>query len=99
MASASRNSGTHQKIVQDLAEKIEQRGRERFAIKAGNIRKRLIDVMKSAWPNSAEQTLEDLAVKVLRKTPPGEREIFAEIRELNSEIIPSECPLKPYPGD
>lgn len=88
-----------QTIITDLAERIEQNGREHFTVKAGNIRTRLIDVMRSGWPNSSDETLEKLAVKILKKSPPDRDAIFAEVRELNTFIAKSECPLRPYPGE
>ena len=90
---------SRQNIIADLAEHIEQKGREHFIVKAGNIRKRIIDVMKSGWPNSNDDTLEKLAVKILKNAPPDRDAIFAEVRELNTFIAKSECPFVPYPGD
>lgn len=88
-----------ERIVRDLAKQIEQRGRERYEVKARNIRARMMDVMKSGWPNSSDVTLAELAVKILLQEPPDEDAIFAEVRELNAAIIPSECPAPPYPGE
>ena len=88
-----------ERIVRDLAKQIEQRGRERYEVKARNIRARLLDVMKSGWPNSSDVTLAELAVKILLQEAPDEDAIFAEVRELNAAIIPSECPAPPYPGE
>lgn len=88
-----------ERIVRDLAKQIEQRGRERYEVKSRNIRARMMEVMKSGWPNSADVTLVQLAVKILLQESPDEEAIFAEIRELNASIIPSECPAPPYPGE
>lgn len=88
-----------ERIVRDLAKQIEQRGRECYEVKSRNIRARLMEVMKSGWPNSADVTLAQLAVKILLQEPPDEEAIFAEIRELNASIIPSERPAPPYPGE
>ena len=86
-----------QKIIRDLAHRIENRAAENYKVKAGNIRARLLEVMESAWPNSAPETLAALAVKILSNTDPDETAIMAEIRELNQSIVPSERKLKPCP--
>ena len=86
-----------QKIIRDLAHRIESKAAENFKVKAGNIRQRLLEVMESAWPNSAEETLANLAVRILTQTDPDENAIMAEIRELNQSIVPSERNLKPCP--
>lgn len=85
------------RIIIDLAQRIEQRGRERFAVKSANIRKRLMEVMESGWPHSSDQTLMRMAIGILTNAEPGEEEIFSEIRELNSDIVPSERPMMPCP--
>lgn len=85
------------RIIIDLAQRIEQRGRERYAVKSANIRKRMMEVMESGWPHSCDKTLVKMAILILSETKPGEEEIFAEIRELNSDIVPSERPMVPCP--
>lgn len=85
------------RIVRDLAERIERRGRERFSVKSANIRKRLMEIMKSTWPHSSDETLTALAIQILNQTEPNDAAIFAEIRELNSDIVPSERPMMPCP--
>lgn len=85
------------RIIRDLAERIERRGRERYTIKAANIRKRLLEVLESGWPHSSDETLTALAIRILNQTEPDDAAIFAEIRELNNDIVPSERPVAENP--
>lgn len=85
------------RIIRDLAERIERRGRERYTVKAANIRKRLMEVMESGWPHSNDETLTALAIRILNQTEPDDAAIFAEIRELNNDIVPSERPVAENP--
>lgn len=62
---------TREKIIRDLAERIERRAVERFAVKSENVKERLIDVMRSCWPNSGDAILAE--VRELNKNiVPGE---------------------------
>lgn len=86
------------KIIFDLAHRIEQRGRERFAEKSENLRTRTLDVFRTSYPHSSDETLVKLAVASLLKTAPDEDVLLAEIRELNAGmIIASEREVVPCP--
>ncbi len=86
-----------QKIIRDLARRIESRAAEHYSVKAANVKARLLEVMESAWPNSSPETLAAVAVRILSGADPDETAIMAEIRELNQSIVPSERNLKPCP--
>ena len=88
---------TREKIIRDLAERIERRAVERFAVKSENVKERLIDVMRSCWPNSGDATLAVIGARIL--SGGDEIAILAEVRELNKNIVPGETPTVPYPGD
>lgn len=90
---------TREKIIRDLAERIERRAVERFAVKSENVKKRLIDVMRSCWPNSGDATLAVIGARILSGGGADEIAILAEVRELNKNIVPGETPTVPYPGD
>ena len=86
-------------IILDLACRIEERARERFLVKAGNIREQFFRTLATCWPNSAGGTLEKIAETILSGSAPGNTEILAEVRELNRDLLPgerphAECPIK-----
>ena len=86
------------KTILDLAHRIEERGRERFAEKSKNLRVRVLDLFRNHYPHSNDETLLKVALATLRSSPPGEEVIFAEIRELNVGMIAgSERELVPCP--
>ncbi len=85
------------KIIIDLAEKIEQRGRERFMEKSENLRNRILDMLRMSYPNSCDDTLIKIGLATLLKIEADEDVIFAEIRELNTGIIARERDVLPCP--
>lgn len=78
------------KIVRDLAKQIERRARERFKSKTEKVRECLLQTLNAYWPHSNDETLSLIGSAILNGSEPDETSIFAEIRELNLEIVPSE---------
>lgn len=86
---------TEKKIIRDLAKRIQSQATQQFQIKKENIRERILSVMRSAWPNSNEETLLRMAATILSNEEEFTEEcIFAEVREISSLIVPSQNQVK-----
>lgn len=86
------------KTILDLAQRIEQRGRERFIEKSENLRTRILDIFRSHYPHSNDETLVKLALASLLEIKPDQDVVLAEIRELNiGMVVASEREVVPCP--
>jgi transcriptional regulator with XRE-family HTH domain len=85
-------------IIRDLAERIERQATERFASRVDEIRESLMRTLRTAYPNSADDTLAHLGVLILERQEIDESAIMAEVRELNSSLVGSERTHQPYPA-
>ena len=93
----SKNECRKAEIIRDLAERIERQAKEHFASRAEEIRESLMRTLRTAYPNSADETLTSLGVLILEHREIDENAIMAEVRELNSALVGSERPHQPYP--
>ncbi len=85
-------------VIHDLAQQIEKEARKRATAKAKTLREHMLSELRGVYPRTADENLRIIAQAILRKdTRIPEEMIFAEIRELNQQIVPAECPIPRNP--